>query len=264
DLSRIQFLSYVHDPETASDPSGYRPFSLPQDLSRLEEAVERVDARLIILDDFIDLLSDDQRWTEQPLARLLPNLNHPLIARQVACLLLRDCPAKGGHARPSVLERSERFLKIARSRLLLARDPIQPAHLLLTHAKSHQTALSPTLILRIQRRSSDPVLARITTQSSHSLQAQDFIENRPDTLHRRLLSEHLLSLIAATSNPVPVATLYARSPHSSRFQIQHSLRDLLNMGQIERSAGGFYCRATPSLNETATKTSNAAPTNLLK
>ena len=240
DLSRVQILSYVHDPENSSHPSGYRSFSLPEDLPRLLEAVQLVDARLIVLDPFIDLLSHEMRWTDQRLGSLLADLNLHFIERNVTCLLIRNCSAKGGHARPSVLEKSDRFVKTASSQLLLAHDPMLPDRLLLAHARNIHTALTPTLILQIQPRPTNPYIPHITIQGSHSLVARDFIENRPDTLHRRLLSEHLLSLIADATNPVPVATLYARSHNSSPFQIQRSLRDLLNMGQIERPARGFY------------------------
>jgi putative DNA primase/helicase len=55
-LDHIEILSYVHDGENTSHPSGYRPFSLPEDLPRLFEAAERVNARLVIFDPFINLL----------------------------------------------------------------------------------------------------------------------------------------------------------------------------------------------------------------
>jgi hypothetical protein len=78
---------------------------------------------------------------------------------------------------------------------------------------------------------------------SHQLTALDFIENRPDTLHRRHLFQHLQAIIANAIDPIPVSTLYTQSPHSSPFQIQRTLNDLLRMGQIERPARGFYAQA---------------------
>ncbi len=243
DLSRIEILSYIQDPENSSHPSGYRPFSLPEDLPRLFESIERINARLIIFDPFIDLLSDAHRWTDQRIGRLLADLNQYLIEHNIACLLIRNCPAKGGHARPSVRERSERFLTHAVSRLLLANHPMQPDQFLLSHVTNIHAALTPTLILQIQPLPDNPDLPHITIQGFHSLKAKDFIENRPDTLHRRLLSQHLLSLIADVTDPIHVSTLYTLSPHSGAFQIQRSLRDLLNMGQIERPARGFYTLA---------------------
>ena len=243
DLSRIEILSYIQDPKNSSHPSSYRPFSLPEDLPRLFEAVERVNAHLIVFDSFIDLLSHENRWTDQRLGHFLADLNQHLIERGISCLLIRNCPAKGGHARPSVLERSERFLTHSVSRLLLATHPLQSDHLLLTHVTNRHAALTPTLILQIQPLPANPDLPHITFQGFHSLKAKDFIENRPDTLHRRLLSQHLLSLIANATDPVHVSSLYTLSPHSGAFQIQRSLRDLLNMGQIERPARGFYTLA---------------------
>jgi hypothetical protein len=256
DLSHIEILSFVQDLQNSSHPSGYRPFSLPLDFSRLFESIERVNARLIIFDDFIDLLSHDQRWTSQRLAHLLADLNQHLIERNIACLLVRNCPAKGGYARPSVLERSERFLSIAVSRLLLARDPMQPDRLLLSHALNRHAALTPTLVLQILPLSANSDLPHITIQGFHSLTARDLIENRPNALHRRLLSQHLLRIITAATEPIPVATLYALSPRTSTFQIQRSLSDLLHAGQIQRPTRGFYtlAPATSQLDSTATIT----------
>jgi hypothetical protein len=267
DLSRIEVLSYIQEPETSSHSSSYRPFSLPQDLPHLSKAIERVDARLIILDPFLSLLSREQRCTNERLCHLLADLNQHLIERNVACLLIRNCPARGGHARPSVLERSDHFLTTAVSRLLLTHDPMQIDHLLLAHAQSRHSALTPTLSLQIQPSSANPDLPHLTILGTHSLQARDLIAHRPDSLHRRLLSRHLLDLIAAATNPIHVSTLYAHSHNSSPFQVQRSLNDLLRMGQIERPARGFYtpapANATFPLNSTPATTPDTSPTGSL-
>jgi hypothetical protein len=252
-------FSIIQEPTNAeSHAKDYHPFSLPQDFTPLFAAIKRVNARLIIFDPFIPLLSRDSRWTNERLSHLLADLNQHLIERNIACLITRNCHARGGHARPTVLERSDHFATIATSRLLLAPDPFQPDRLLLSHALSRHAALTPTLILQILPMSENPALPHIIVQGSHDLQARDLIETRPDALHRRILSLHLLDLIADTSDPIPVATLYARSPNSSPFQIQRSLNDLLKTGLIERPARGFYSPAPAnpvlSLNETATRT----------
>ena len=260
DLSRIEVLSFIKERAPEFHTGGHRPFSLPQDFIRLSSAIKRVDARLIILDPFLSLLSRDNRWTNERLGSLLADLNQRFIERNVACLLIRNCPARGGHARPSMLERTDHFPTIATSHLLLSPDPMQPDRLLLSHAKSTHAALTPTLILQIQSRPDNPDLPLIAHLGSHSLKAKDLIENRPDTLHRRLLSQHLLHIIAESTEPIPVSTLYTLSPHSSPFQIQRSLNDLLHMGQIQRPARGLYSSAptNPTFppNATTAKTPN--------
>jgi len=253
-LSRIEFLSFVPQSTPDSDPQSYRPFSLPEDIPLLLEAIERVDARLVIFDPFINLLSPNNRWTNARLAHLLATLNQRFIEHNVACLLIRNCPTKGGHARPSVLERSEYFLTTAVSRLLLTHDPFQPDRLLLSHARNAHGTLAPTLTFEfLPTRAGYPEPTQLTSSGTHSLRARDFLDHRLDVLHRRLLAQHLHALITEANKSLPVATLHSQCPNSSPFQVQRSLNDLLNMGQIARPSRGFYAPApsnpTPELDE---------------
>jgi AAA domain len=243
DLSHVEILSYIPEPDPDDPNSNYRPFSLPEDLPYLFNIVKRTNARLVIFDPFINLLSTHNRWTDQRLARLLSNLNQRLIEHDIACLLIRNCSAKGGHAKPSAIERSERFLTTAISRLLLAPDPMQPTSPLLAHDFCRHSALSQTHSLQIQPLFEHPDLPHITFHGYHSLQARDLIENRPDVLRRLLLAQQLLGLIADAPAPMHVSTLYAQFPHFSPYQIQRSLADLLRTEQIERPARGFYAKS---------------------
>ncbi len=261
DLSRIAFLSFIKQSAPEFHTGGYRPFSLPEDFLPLFQAIKHVDARLVIFDPFVHLISREHRCTNQDLAYLLMDLNQRLIERNVACLLVRNCGAKGKQARPSALEQSDHFSTIAVSRLLLAPDPIQPDRLLLSHAKNRHTALTPTLTFQIQPMPENPDLSHIRVLGSHNLRACDLLAHRPEALHRQYLSHHLLALITSSPDPVPVATLYAHCPHSSIFQIQRTLSDLLRMGQIEHPARGFYASATtdPAFPQNATGTATSTP-----
>jgi AAA domain len=232
-LSRIEILSFIQEPDPEHPTPSHRPFSLPEDLTHLFAAIQRVDARLVIFDPFIHLLSYESRWTDQRLYHLLTDLNQFLIEHGVACLITRNCHAKGGHARPSMLERSDHFVAISVSLLLLAPDPMHPNHPLLSHAINRHGALAQTCSLQIQPLPDHPDLPHITFHGYHSLLARDFIENRLDVLHRRLLSQQLLGFITDATDPIHVSTLYALLPHCSAFQIQRSLSDLLRTEQIE-------------------------------
>jgi hypothetical protein len=246
DLDRIEILSFVPNtnpqlPQNPSfPPSDTRIFSLPEDLTHLFAAIERVDARLIIFDPFIHLLSRHYRYTKQRLSDLLTDLNHFLIEHTIACLLLRNCRAKGGHAKPTPLEKSDHFPTTAVSHLLLAPDPMQPKQILLSHALSRHSDLTPTLTLHIQSLPTNPNLAHITIHGHHILQADQLLAYRPDTLHRQLLAQLILPIIANSTEPVPATTLYSHFPNSSIPQVQRALKDLLNNGHIERPTRGFY------------------------
>jgi hypothetical protein len=259
DLDRIEILSFVpntnpHLPQNPHfPPSKTRVFSIPEDFAHLFAAIERVNARLIIFDPFIHLLSRHHRYTKQRLSDLLTDLNHFLIDHRIACLILRNCRAKGGHAKPTPLEKSDHFPTAAVSHLLLAPDPMQPKQILLSHALNQHGALTPTLALRIQPLPTNPNLAYMTIQGHHILQADQLLAHRPDTLHRHLLAQRILPIIANSTEPTSATTLYAHFPHSSISQIQRALKDLLNLGHIERPTRGFYTTC-PKLTESAATT----------
>ncbi len=268
DLSHVEILSSVQESTSESHTEGFRPFSIPEDFTRLFQAINRVDARIVIFDPFISLLSRNRRWTDQRLGHLLADLKLHLIEHNIACLLIRNCHAKGGHARPSVLEKSDHFETLAVSRLLLAPDPLQPDRLLLAHVAHRHGRLTPTLTFQIHPLPANPTLPHIAILGSHSLIAKDLINYRPSTLHRQLLFQHLLQIITAATDPIPVSTLYTLSPHSSSFQIQRSLSDLLHMGQIQRPTRGFYTLAPttpiPSFKSPAARSSDSGPVSELK
>src|SRR5262249_4909979 len=70
-LTPIRSLSFIQDPEPEPHTSGSHPFPSPNDLTILFDAIREIDARLVILDPFITLLSRDRRWTNDRLGHLL-------------------------------------------------------------------------------------------------------------------------------------------------------------------------------------------------
>jgi hypothetical protein len=166
-----------------------------------------------------------------------------MIEMEATCLLIRQCPARGGVARPSALERSVHFANIAASRLLLARDPLEPEHVLLTHAACRLQALAPTISFSIASPAQTPHLPRITCEGPHTLQAHDLLTQRPTTLQSLLLGQRICSLIALSTEPVSLATLRERLPRSTPSLLQRTLRRLVQEGTLTRHARGLYTLA---------------------
>jgi hypothetical protein len=63
---------------------------------------------------------------------------------------------------------------------------------------------------------------------------------------KEILTQHLLSIITKTPEPIHVTTLYTLSPYASVFQVHRALSALLRTSQIQRPSRGFYAKATPT------------------
>lgn len=257
DTSRLRILSFVQETSSPSisrfphagsgdevnfvpAPPSYRHFQLPDDLELLRAAMQEVDARLVILDPFMETLPDEGRMTQEKLRQLLRRLHQLMLEMDATCLLIRQCPAKGGTARPTGLERSAHFLNVASSRLLLAQDPTQPGHLLLSHVACRIQGLAPTLCLTITSVYHLPRQPRVIFTGTHSLQAQQLLHVHPGVLHLQLLAPRLVAEIAASPEPVALATLRMRFPHSTPSQLQRTLRQLVQEGILLRIGRSLY------------------------
>jgi AAA domain len=242
DLNNIYAISFVHDHDAEGMPlsDSYHPFTLPDDLGVLRETMQKANARLVIIDPFLAVLPTRTRFYQSELQRILLQLHQLMIEMDATCLLIRQCPAKGGEARPSALERSMHFANIAASRLLLARDPMEPEHFLLTHAACRMQALAPTISFSIASSAETPHLPHITCEGPHSLQSNDLLTQRPAALHSILLGQRICNLLATTSEPVSVDTIRVHFPRSTSSQLQRTLRRLVQEGALIRAARGLY------------------------
>jgi hypothetical protein len=261
-LDHISILSFILEPtpsitttmpattDTINAPNSkldFHPFSIPEDLPFLYRTIEHINARLVIFDPIIVMLSFYVCKTQKRLFRILSDFNAQITARNTACLIIRNCPAKGGLAHPCALENSEHFTTIAASRLLLAHDPFVPKRILLCHVHNHRTdIIAPTYTMQIQPLAHNPDSIHFIFLDIHELSAQDFYTNRPDVLHRRLLSKYILELITHNPDPTSVPTIYAHCPKSSFDQIPRCLKDLLDTGLINHPAPHFYTTANPA------------------
>lgn len=245
DLERIRLLSFVHDQEAENVtlPGTYRPFQLPDDLEVLRAAMQQVDARLVIIDPFLSVLPMEGRFSQSQLHRLLMQLHQLMIEMDATCLITRQCPAKGGTARPSSLERSMHFANLAASRLLLARDPLEPERFLLTQVACRVQALAPTITFSIASPAQTPHLSHITCQGPHSLQASDLLTQRPATLSSLLLGQRICTLVAQASEPVSLDTIREHIPRSASSQLQRTVRRLVQEKMLTCPVRGLYTLA---------------------
>jgi hypothetical protein len=149
-------LERVYVPERAgADESG--PISFPGGTARLEEALRRTPARLVVIDPIVAFLeptisvaSDTSvRSALAPLARLAE-------AHACVILLVRHLNKRGGSRSLYRGGGSIGFLGACRSGWLVARDPQVPARCVLAQVKNNFAPPQPSLAYLVTPRESGP------------------------------------------------------------------------------------------------------------
>jgi hypothetical protein len=131
DLSRVMILRGVKKRDTGGQAENAleRSFVLPHDIPRLERAMRKVDARLVVIDPLMAYLdSAVNSWSDQHVRRALAPLAALAERTGAAILILRHLNKASGM---SAIQRGGGSIGIigaARSGLLVAKHPDNPDH----------------------------------------------------------------------------------------------------------------------------------------
>lgn len=143
DLSRIGLIQTFTD---MTDGAEVLP-TIPDDLNKIEEAMDRMDARLLVLDPLLQMLGDNvNEYRDKEVRRALA----PLIAlcerRHIALVgLMHIGKANGAGNVKHRGNASVAFMNIARSALFAAMDPDVPGRFVLAQSKTNLGPLAPSL-----------------------------------------------------------------------------------------------------------------------
>src|SRR5712691_5372410 len=149
DLSRVVSLPTVPVRDTRTGEVGERPFSLWSDIDLLEELIDRVGAKLVIIDPLMAVVDAGDTSRDSVVRKRLHALLHLLERKQVACVVIRHLTKAGPN---KLLYRgggSIAFIAQARSGLFVIADPQDESRSLLVQSKNNLSALAPTLIYRV-------------------------------------------------------------------------------------------------------------------
>src|SRR5712691_2824679 len=149
DLSRVVSLPTVPVRDTRTGEIGERPFSLWSDIDLLEELIDRVGAKLVIIDPLMAVVDARDTSRDSVVRKRLHALLHLLERKQVACVVIRHLTKAGPN---KLLYRgggSIAFIAQARSGLFVIADPQDEARSLLVQSQDNLSALAPSLIYRV-------------------------------------------------------------------------------------------------------------------
>jgi len=241
DLSHIVSLSRI----TTTDQQGHtyvRPFLLPDDIERLKTAMERVQARLVIIDPLMAVVGHRDPYRDHAARAMLAPLVTLMEERNCACLMIRHLTKSGGE---NILYRgggSIAFIGLARTGLAVARHPHDEQRGVFAHIKTNIGTYAPALTFSIasDAEHNDPH-PYVAWGETIDLSPRDLLAaptaNKPATLRQDILRV----LKESYPQELSVQALAEALPDMTVNNIHVTLKRMVDDRQIEKAARkGFY------------------------
>ncbi len=246
-LSKIVSVCPIELVDHVTGHAYQRPFLLPDDLDYLEKAMQRVDARLVIMDPIMAILGSKDTYKDSEVRSLLVPIQMLMERHRATCIMVRHLTKNGGD---NMLYRgggSIAFIGLARTGLAVVKDPFDETQCVFAHIKSNLGKYAPSLNYSI---SSDEeqgderpyvVWGAESSLSSNNLLApaspRKPASTRQDML--RILKEHYPEALS----PMDLSEELSEVPIST---IRGTLKRLTEDGQVEQSVRGYYTARTSS------------------
>jgi hypothetical protein len=148
DLSKIVSIGYIK--ETNSNGVEYeRPFSLTQDLDLLAAAIERVEAKLVIIDPIMAILGGKDTYKDNEVRSALAPLKSLAERTNVCTAMIRHVNKSGGDKLIYQGGGSIAFIGLARVGLMVMRNPDNEEQCILANPKNNLSKLAAKLLYKV-------------------------------------------------------------------------------------------------------------------
>lgn len=148
DLSKIVSIGYIKE----TTPGGIeyeRPFNLAQDLPLLEAAIERVDAKLVIIDPIMAILGGKDTYKDNEVRSTLAPLKASVEKADVCAVMIRHITKSGGDKLIYQGGGSIAFIGLARVGLMVLKNPDNEEQVVFANPKNNLSKTADKLLYRI-------------------------------------------------------------------------------------------------------------------
>jgi hypothetical protein len=244
-LENILSLSTVKETDPVTGYTYDRPFTLPQDLPLLEKAILRVQARLVTIDPVMSILPAGRDTGKDNEVRTLLSPMKMLIEKhKAACIMVRHLNKSGGdHALYRGMG-SIAFIGLARTGLMVLREPGEDGNRALAHVKSNIGKLAPPLSFNIVSDEEEgDERPYIQWQGASHYSVAEMMA--PSTQRLGEGRQEILSLLKEKYPEGMSPSEIAEALELAQANVLMMLGRMVKAGQIEKPARGVYV-AKPS------------------
>ncbi len=239
-LTRISSLSTII--ETDRDGIEYeRPFCLQTDIPLIEREIERVEARLLIVDPLMAVVPPDiDVFKDNHLRAALAPLQLLVKQCKVACILVRHLTKSRGGNPLMAGYGSIAMIANARSGLMVIADPEIENQALLLHTKNNLGKLAPALRYSIESDEDEgDERAYVAWHGVSTATAFDLLN--PSPVNTGGNYKTILDLLKERApDKLTIQEIAETLPNMSQNNITVTLKRMLDKGEIDKPERGFY------------------------
>jgi putative DNA primase/helicase len=202
DLNRIHFLTAVRD-----DNGRLQVVSIPRDVERIDAAVRKVNARLLIVDPPSAYLGREvDGFKDQAVRLALAPIQEMASQRRLSVIFNRHFNKGGGGRAIHKGGGSIAFAAAARTVLQVYPDPDDQDRRVLVVAKCNLARKAPSLMFRVASWERDPDVSCIEWEGETERSADDLLDAQGQTQAKKPETDYLREALAG--GPVMASTIY--------------------------------------------------------
>lgn len=239
-LNKISSIGTIRGTDDEGNPYE-RPFLLSRDLPILEAEIERVGATFVYIDPIMAILgSTKDTYKDNEVRDVLFPLKALVEKHMVSCVLVRHLTKARGDNPLLAGNGSIAFIGLARTGLMVVRDPEDDSQVILSHIKSNIGPIAPGLLYKVhsddEQGDDRPYIVwgdttRLTGSDLMTIPRRNIGGNRQEILN--LLQEH-------APNPLTVKEIADELPEMTINNLKITLKRMYDNGEIGKSERGSY------------------------
>jgi DNA-binding transcriptional ArsR family regulator len=239
-LENILSISTVSETNPATGSTYERPFTLPHDLPLLEKAILRMQARLVTIDPVMAILpAGKDTGKDNEVRALLAPVKMLIEKHKAACIMVRHLNKSGGdHALYRGMG-SIAFIGLARTGLMVLREPGEDGCKALAHVKSNIGKLAPPLSFRVvsdEEEGDDRPYIRWEGHSAYSVAEMLSPSTQTPSEGRQEIMALLREKYPEGMSPSQIA----EALELAQASVLMTLSRMVKAGQIDKPARGIY------------------------
>lgn len=243
DLARVRILNTITTEGAGLDEPTERPVTFPRDLPYLEQAIDAMDARFVIIDPIMACLDAEvETKNDQKVRAALQPLKQLVARRQVACLVMRHLNKSGGDKAMYRGGGSIAFTGLARVAMLLAEHPDDETQVALAVVKSNiATRKLATLGFTITTEHEDDAPHIVWAREEVLYSADALLGAKRSDARRDYLVVFQRNAADGVTEMTPHDVALALDvPPDKESRVRKMLRQMLEAGELRQPRPGYY------------------------